>query len=66
MFAVVRVSFFFFFFFFEYAKGGGIRKDGDFIKIIVLGRTLRKAKRRTEQRERQLFVFHRNNTNEQW
>ena len=62
MFAVVRVCYFFF----SYAKGGGIRKDGDFIKIIIVGRKLRKAKRRREQREQQLFVFHRNNTNEQW
>ena len=59
---MVRVSFFFF----SHAKGGGIRKDGDFIKIIVVDRTLRKAKRRREQREQQLFVFHGNNTSEQW
>ena len=68
MFAVVRVFFFFFFFFFffEYAKGGGIRVKGDFIEIIVVGRTLRFAKRRRDKREQQLFAFHRNNTNEQW
>ena len=58
---MVRV-YFFFFFFFSYAKGGGIRV-GDFIEIIIVGRKLR-AKRRREQREQQLFVFHRNNTNE--
>ena len=34
--------------------------------IIVVGRTLRFAKRRRDKRERQLFAFHRNNTNEQW
>jgi len=65
VFAVVRV--FFFFFFFEYAKGGGIQRVvGDFITIIVVGRTLRFAKRRRDKREQQLFAFHRNNTNEQW
>ena len=67
MFAVVRVFFFFFFFFFfEYAKGGGKRVVGDFITIIVVGRTLRFAKRRRDTRERQFFAFHRNNTNERW
>ena len=67
VFAVVRVFFFFFFFFFEYAKGGGIQRVvGDCIEIIVVGRTLRFAKRRRDKRERQLFAFHRNNTNEQW
>ena len=69
MFAVVRVFFFFFFFFFffEYAKGGGIQRVvGDCITIIVVGRTLRFAKRRRDKREQQLFAFHRNNTNEQW
>ena len=67
MFAVVRVFFFFFFFFFEYAKGGGIQRvKRDFIEIIVVGRTLRFAKRRRDKRERQLFAFHRNNTNERW
>ena len=67
MFAVVRVFFFFFFFFFffECAKGGGIRVKRDCIEIIVVGRTLRFAKRRRDTRERQLFAFHRNNTNEQ-
>ena len=65
--AVVRVFFFFFFFFFEYAKGGGIQRVvGDCIEIIVVGRTLRFAKRRRDKREQQLFAFHRNNTNEQW
>ena len=61
---MVRV-YFFFFFFFSYAKGGGIRV-GDFIEIIIVGRKLRKAKRRREkQRKQHLFVvFHRNNTNE--
>ena len=66
VFAVVRVFFFFFFFFFEYAKGGGKRVVGDFITIIVVGRTLRFAKRRRDTRERQFFAFHRNNTNERW
>jgi len=69
VFAVVRVFFFFFFFFFffECAKGGGIQRVvGDFIEIIVVGRTLRFAKRRRDKREQQVFAFHRNNTNEQW
>ena len=67
MFAVVRVFFFFFFFFFffECAKGGGIRVKRDCIEIIVVGRTLRFAKRRRDKREQQVFAFHRNNTNEQ-
>ena len=67
---MVRVFFFFFFFFFffEYAQGGGRQRvvGEDFITIIVVGRTLRFAKRRRDKRERQFFAFHRNNTNERW